>query len=687
MKDVYVRWNRIALKGLWWLVILGMVAALPIAYERHQTEQDSGRKVDLVFDYRDLLEISDLQPDPQGFVKQQLSELKQHGVNSLAVYEATLNELKLTRRVEVYSAKEAALLMQTVPAPGENYTYVLFADRNAEQQLLPLITDAFTLSGVKTRPWSYQGKSGLVIELAMDEALLLTMEPDLSVMRELKEQGFSIVVRMSNRRPFQTNPTDKLFAELRKLGVKWVIVDGDAVPGFDYAPDTDNLSKMGELMNKHQLGLAAIELQKTPQKGFNGLASRIHHRVVRLHSFTEGDSTKLTENIPAEEMKGRIQGAADRLVLAVKDRNIRMILLNARAVKSADQGKVVNPLEAMYTALDGIGADSAIPRIEKAGYTIGTANSFQLVYSSWQPIVKLLVWVGAIALVALTVAMFAPELALVLFLLGMAGSAGLYVLSSSLFAQALALAAGTCAPTIAVMLALQAARRKREQPSGTPLGFALGLLLRTTLVSAAGILFIVGLLNQITYSLVLEQFRGVSVLHLAPIVLVLIYWLFFLAPLSYGERLAQARAMLNRNISILWVVTAAVIAAAGFYYLSRTGNDGQASTFELMFRSFLENTLGVRPRTKEFLISHPLFILGAYLSYRYRSALLLMLTGVIGQASVVDTFAHLHTPLVISSIRVVYGLAFGIAIGLVLIVAWEIVRRSWHRWAPRVNES
>lgn len=187
--------------------------------------------------------------------------------------------------------------------------------------------------------------------------------------------------------------------------------------------------------------------------------------------------------------------------------------------------------------------------------------------------------------------------------------------------------------------------------------------------------------------LVLEQFRGVSLLHLAPIAIVGIYWLLFLEPMNYRERIKRTRALLSKHISVLWIIAAALVAAAGFYYLSRTGNEGQASAFERYFRSFLENTLGVRPRTKEFLIAHPLFLLGAYLSYKYRNALILIMIGVIGQASIVDTFAHLHTPLVISSIRVVYGLAFGTLIGLVLIAVWEIVVRSWRRWVPRLNES
>ncbi|MEK8131718.1 DUF5693 family protein [Paenibacillus filicis] len=685
MKERYARWNKLAIKGLWWLVILGMLASLPVAYERHQTEQNSGRKVDVVFDYRDLLEISDSQPDPRSFIDQQLKLLKQHGVRSLSVYEATLNELKLSRRIEVFSSHEATALTQTPISPNENFTYILLTEKESEQRVREMIEKSFGQLNVQVRPWSYKNQPGLIIQMGLEESLMQTLDPDFLTMQKLKEQGFSLVVRLSNRRPFQTNPMDKLLGDLQRLGVKWIIVDGDSVPGFVSAEDTVNLDKMGEMLREHQIGLAAIEMQKTPQKGFNGLAKRIHHQVVRLHSFTESDSTKLTESLTEEELNGRIQGVADRLVLAVKDRNIRMLFLNARAVKSADKGKIVNPLDAMYQALDG--PDGALPRIEKAGYTFGTAQSFQLVHSGWQTVAKLLLWIGAVALIALMVSYFAAELTLVVFLLGMLGSAGLFVLSSSIFSQALALGAGTSASSLAIMFALRAAKRKRENPTGSRIGFSVLLLVRTSLISVIGILFIVGLLNQITYALVLEQFRGVSILHLAPIVIAGLYWLLFLEPISHRERLLRTRELLSKHISILWVITAAVIAAAGFYYLSRTGNEGTTTGVERYFRSFLENTLGVRPRIKEFLFAHPLFILGAYLSFKYRNALILILIGVIGQASVVDTFAHLHTPLVISSIRIVYGLAFGTLIGFALIAVWEIIVRSWRRWVSRINAS
>jgi membrane protein DedA with SNARE-associated domain len=81
----------------------------------------------------------------------------------------------------------------------------------------------------------------------------------------------------------------------------------------------------------------------------------------------------------------------------------------------------------------------------------------------------------------------------------------------------------------------------------------------------------------------------------------------------------------------------------------------------------MDNILGVRPRTKEFALGHPLMLLLCYLGYRNNRFLPILLLGAIGQVSLVNTFAHIHTPLLVSALRTVNGLWLGIIIGLILI--------------------
>ncbi len=109
-----------------------------MAVNRINREQ-SANKVEFVFDYRNLLEISDYRSNPAGFVADQLDQLKKAGVHSLAFYESSLNELKLERKIELFNSRDARALNQTPISPTENFTYLLFADAQAEKQYKPVI--------------------------------------------------------------------------------------------------------------------------------------------------------------------------------------------------------------------------------------------------------------------------------------------------------------------------------------------------------------------------------------------------------------------------------------------------------------------------------------------------------------------------------------------------------------------
>ncbi|WP_409343756.1 DUF5693 family protein [Paenibacillus sp. MBLB4367] len=678
------------MKLLWGLVILGLLASLPFIYERLRTEESS-KKVEFVFDYRDLLEISDTKTNPREFVNGQLDVLKKNGIHSLAVYESTLNELKLSRRIELYSSRDASIIMQTPITANENFAYVLFSDKESQAVTKDLIERAFNRLGVKMRPWSFKNQDGLIIEMPLDDASIKSLDPDPITLKTLKDKGFHIVSRLSNRRPFQAEDMDRLLGQLKQLGVTTILVDGDSVPGYSNGAGgkskVEDIETMAELMNKYQLAIAGVEpvSLKVPPKGMSTLAKELHYNIIRLHSYSEQEADKLTENLTPEELEGRVQAIADRFVLAVKDRNIRMIFLNARASKNLIRGQYVDPLNAVIDTVNGI--DGALERIEKSGYTPGIAHSFSVYEPPMQKPLKLLSIIGCVALIALMLARFVPRLILPIWIIGTVGALGLFVAKQDLLIKLLALAVTVSASTLAIMTVISSLRARADSPVKSKLGTMFALLLQATVISSCGAIFVVALMSHITFNLQLAQFTGVKMLAYLPVVLAAVYLIFFSEGLSLAGIAGKAKRILFSHVSVISIVAGAVILGAGYYYLSRTGNEGQASSFELIFRSFLENTLGVRPRTKEFLIGHPLFLLGVYLCLKRKAwGLYAVLIGAIAQADIVGTFTHLHTPLDISMIRVIYGLLFGSAIGLALIAVWELCARSWHRWAGPLKQ-
>jgi hypothetical protein len=133
------------------------------------------------------------------------------------------------------------------------------------------------------------------------------------------------------------------------------------------------------------------------------------------------------------------------------------------------------------------------------------------------------------------------------------------------------------------------------------------------------------------------------------------------------------REWLTRPIVWGQALLALVILGAVGLMLIRTGNEapGAVPDWELRLRALLESVMQVRPRTKEFLIGHPALVVGAamLLTGRTRFLPLMMFLATIGQASIVNTFCHLHSPLLVSLQRTGWGILLGVGLGLLALGA------------------
>ena len=143
----------------------------------------------------------------------------------------------------------------------------------------------------------------------------------------------------------------------------------------------------------------------------------------------------------------------------------------------------------------------------------------------------------------------------------------------------------------------------------------------------------------------------------------------------------------NRKKLLLLIILFGCVGVVGVYFVLRAGNEGALLPFEAGFRHWMDSFFGVRPRTKEIWIGHPLLLLALYAWLRYGKGRWLLLAGVIGQLSMMNTFSHLHSPLLISFTRTMLGLTLGLFIGMLLIIVlrnqssliFEIARGNF-RW-------
>lgn len=703
MRTLWQRWSKRVKTGLWILTIIGVLAALPLGFLRVEME-NSTNTVEYVFDYRDLEEIASYQNNFTVYVDEQLESLKAAGVQSMSLYESSLKELMQSGRLVFYSEKEMASMKGEILNTNVNHTYVVFSNEEAATKITPIIEREFERQGVDVSPFYFNDQPGLVIDEAVNAATLKTLDFDPITIDKLTDMGFNIVARLSDRiQPFNASMAEEQLQRLSEYGVTRIIFDGAKVKGATDQATDKSLNQYADLLNKYGIGISAIENLKAPQEGLSKLAFGTDYNVVRVYSLSPEDSFTMTA-----------EGLTDRFSLAAKDRNIRIFFLNVGVKANGNTGVLESSVEKL--ALELSGEKGVIAQLAEQGYESGKAEAFTYENPTWTKYLRMVVVLGAIAIITLLVSAFLPGTQIIVFVLGLIGSAGLYVLNSSLLEQGLALGAAVSGPTLGVIWILNRIyartlgnRRmiggKEWTLSGTTpihdgnivqhkwmnwifpetsnvrrLGLALNWFIVGTCITLCSVPLVFGLLYNITYSLVIEQFRGVSILHLGPLFLIAFYVLFYQGNGAKGV-LGRIWKLLKQPITLLWIAIAIVIAGVGLYYLSRTGNGGQVSGIEMIIRRWLESTVGVRPRFKEFMLGHPPMLLALFLALRYRPAWLLVIVGTLGQLTMVSSFTHIHTPIVISIIRTLLGLGVGVVFGLILIGIWIVLEGAWRRWA------
>jgi hypothetical protein len=170
----------------------------------------------------------------------------------------------------------------------------------------------------------------------------------------------------------------------------------------------------------------------------------------------------------------------------------------------------------------------------------------------------------------------------------------------------------------------------------------------------------------------IDRFAGVKAVIAVPPVLA---FLLYVYTRRFGNEPPNPQASALAPVRVYQLAILAILAGAAFVYISRSGNqsDIAPSAFEIALRSNLTAVLGVRPRFKEFAIGFPLMMLlpALRLEHKRLTGWLFAIGIAIGTSDVVDTFSHLHTPLVASLTRVFNGAVIGVLIGAAAIFVYR----------------
>ena len=203
-------------------------------------------------------------------------------------------------------------------------------------------------------------------------------------------------------------------------------------------------------------------------------------------------------------------------------------------------------------------------------------------------------------------------------------------------------------------------------------------VLKVSGLSLVGAICIVGLLSGPEYLLGVVRFSGVKLSFIVP--LFLIWTFFFLNPYRITSMAYVFKRISLRPVNILALSASVISILFIFLYILRSGNYVVFPTFgfEAVFRDLLEQNLLVRPRTKEFLIGYPILILASvFVGHGLSKNWIWFFNGLgsVALISLVNTFCHLHTPLLISFYRFGLGLGLGLMVTLVYFVLIKGIKK------------
>lgn len=169
------------------------------------------------------------------------------------------------------------------------------------------------------------------------------------------------------------------------------------------------------------------------------------------------------------------------------------------------------------------------------------------------------------------------------------------------------------------------------------------------------------LFNQNLY-LAINKVSGIKLLLILPIFLGI--FLVF----NYKE----IRLFLIKRVRVIDIVVILFIFGVIGVYLLRSGNMGFTFPFETELRNILDNILIARPRFKEFLIGNPTLLFLLYFvylkytnklkDYEFKMIPFLFLISFITFSDIVDTFLHVHTPVLFGLLRTFWALTIGLLI-------------------------
>ncbi|MGN1050483.1 MAG: DUF5693 family protein [Selenomonadaceae bacterium] len=678
MKDF--KYNRI----LMIIILIGFVASMAINLERHRVEE-ANNTVELAIDYEGLVELAEREGVPRQEV---FAQAKEAGICSMAVYDTQFKKLNVNGKATAWNGstiianyQNGALadpawcaLVEDGTIKGTN----VYVTGHHEQTFKEVHEDLIRRLGDDRVRELTIGKQQ-VLEVKANYTAFIKMDLGLPTdeMQEVNAAGFHVIARPTNFNHCTREDVDAVFKRLDGIDVSDIVFAGSQALG---APDEADYT--ADKMMERGITLGMIEgvtqLQFFPQDGLLDIARDMDYKSARFYTIAKEELEKL-----------KIDDAVERWSNTDAERNIRINLL--RIYEKPAPGMSLLETNMTYFA-------AVRDQLVAHGYKIGPAATYEHFYPS--ALLRAVVMAGVAAAMVLYLSLVVPALKpkymyglLAILMVGM--MAPVLMGHGNKIRLIAAFASANVFPAIAIIWQLDRIRSRQAEGNSSLIKIFIAgaiALFASGVVSYVGASYLSGSLADTEYLLEVNIFRGVKLTFVLPLVLVAIAFLqrfdVFDGKMDDTDGvIAQAKKILDMPVKIKTLFIMLLVLAAGVVFVARSGHTMgmPVSGAELQFRAFLEKAMYARPRSKELMIGHPAFMLAAMAWFRKWPTMVLfalVIVATIGMGSMVETFAHMRSPVFMSFARGIGGIVLGCGVGAIAMMMAE----AWNSFiSPRLK--
>lgn len=666
------------------VIILGLIASLAIDVQRYQVEQ-ANKSIELIMDYEDLVALAEKEGLPTEKV---LAQAKEAGITSLAVYETTFKKLNVNGKAAAVNGSVLLANYQNGAISDPGWRQLIesgqikgtnvYVTGHHQQTFQEVHEDLVRRLGQdRVRELTISGQRVLEVKANYEEFEKMDLGMPTDEMQAVNDAGFYVVARPTNYRQCTKDDIDAFFDRLDGYQVSAIVASGSQTLG---APDESQY--MAQQMRQRGLTLGMIEgvtqLKFFPQDGMLDIAKANDYQSARLYSIPKDEQKKM-----------KVNEAIDRWGTTDDERNIRFNLLKTFEKPAPD----MTLLETNMSYVAGVKN-----KLEAQGFTMGRAGVFASFYpeAPLRSLVMLGVAAGIVLYLSLVIpAMKSKQAYILLAVLALVMVVPVLMGHGNKIRVAAALAAANVFPAISVLWILDKIRQRVPQQGVGLLrmiGTGVAALFVCGMISYVGAAYLSASLADTEYLLEVNIFRGIKLTFILPIILVAIGFLqrfdVFDGKMDDTEGfLEQFKRILDVPVTVKTLLGLFLVLVAAVVFVARSGHTMgmPVSATELKFRAFLEQAMYARPRTKEFMIGHPAFLLAAMAWFRKWPTMVLfvlVMVATIGQGSMVETFAHMRSPILMSTARGLGGLILGAGVGAICMILVDM----WLKYvAPRLS--